>query len=126
MEPADPAGEDVFPGKITGLELGGCLVRAIIENHWRAHALATIAIHGGHVRSVDTVMGEALVEWFDAHRSHAFGDQVSQRIIDHGRSHTGAKSETVGQVGSGVKLAAADMDLTVGCLAEGHDAWIQT
>ena len=39
MEPADAAGEDGFPIEITGLELRGGFIGAVVEDYRRAHAL---------------------------------------------------------------------------------------
>ena len=36
------------------------------------------------------------------------------------------QAEAVGEVGGDVELAAADMNLALGGLAEGDDAWVQT
>jgi hypothetical protein len=74
---------------------------------------------------VDAVVLELLVERLDAHRPDAFGNQVADGIIHHRGGDAGVQAETVGQIGRDVELAAADVDVAVGCLAERDDARIQ-
>ena len=71
------------------------------------------------------VVLEALVEGRDAHRPHALGDQVADGVVHHRRGDAGLQAEAVGQVGGHVELAAADVDLALGGLAEGDDARVQ-
>ena len=125
VEPADAAGEDGLPVEVARLELGAGLVAAVVEDHGRAHALAAVAIDGGHVGAVDAVVLEVLVEGLHAHGPHPLGDQVADGIIHHRRGDAGLQAEAVGQVGGDVKLAAADVDLALGRLAERDDARVQ-
>ena len=74
---------------------------------------------------MDAVVLEVLVEGLDAHRPHALGDQIADRIIHHGGGDAGLQAEAVGQVGGDVELAAADVDLALGGLAERDDARIE-
>ena len=71
-------------------------------------------------------MLEMLVERCDTHGPHALGDQVADGVIHHGRGDAGLQAEAVGEVGGDVELAAADVDLALGRLAEGDDAGIET
>ena len=125
MEPADATGENGLPIKVARLEQGAGFVAAVVEHHGRAHALAAVAIDSGHVGAVNAIMLEVLVEGLDPHGPHAFGDQVADGIIHHRRGDAGLQAEAVRQVGRHVKLAAADMDLALGGLAEGDDARIK-
>ena len=125
VEPADAAGKDGLPVEIARLEQGAGLVAAVVEDHGRAHALAAVAIDGGHVGAVHAVVLEVLVEGLDAHGPHPLGDQVADGIIHHGRGDAGLQAEAVGQVGGDVELAAADVDLALGGLAEGDDARVE-
>ena len=89
VEPAHAAGEDVLPVEIARLELRAGFVAAVVEHHRRAHALAAVAVDRGHVRAVDAVVLEVLVEGLHAHRAHALGDQVADGIIHHGGGDAG-------------------------------------
>ena len=121
-----PAREDGLPIEIAGLQQRARLVAAVVEDHRRAHPVAAIAVDRRHVRAVDAVVLEALVERPDAHGAHALGDQVADRIIDHGAGDAGLHPEAVRQIGGDIELAAADVDLALAGLAEGDDARIQT
>ena len=101
-------------------------VAAVIKDHGRAHALAAVAIDGGHVGAVDAVMFEVFVERLDAHGAHPLGDQVADGIIHHGADDARLHAEAVRQVGGAIELAAADVDLALGGLAEGDDSRVQT
>ena len=125
VEPAHAAGEDRLPVEIARLELRGGFIRAVVEHHRGAHALAAVAVDGGHVGTVDAVVLESLVKWLDAHGPHALGDQVADRVIHHGRGDAGLQAEAIRQIGGAVELAAADVDLALGRLAEGNDARIE-
>src|SRR5206468_1333468 len=83
VEPAHAAGEDSLPVEVTRFEPRRRFVTAIVEDDRRAHTVAAVAIHGGHVRTGDSVVLEALVEGFDAHRFDALGNQFTDWIIDH-------------------------------------------
>ena len=71
------------------------------------------------------VVLEVLVERLHAHRAHALGDQVADRVIHHRGRDAGVQAEAVGQVGGAVELAAADVDVALGRLAERDDARVQ-
>ena len=111
---------------IDTLELGRGFVAAIVEDHGRADALAAVTIDGGHVGAANAVMREVFVERLHPHSPHALGDQVADRVIHHRRRDAGLQAKAVREVGRHVKLAAADVDLALGCLAEGDDARIET
>ena len=70
VEPAHAAAEDRVPVEVARLQLRGGLVGAVVEDDRRAHAVAAIAVDGGHVRPADAVVLEALVERRDPHRAH--------------------------------------------------------
>ena len=121
-----PPAEDRFPIEVARLEQRAGFVGAVVEHHGRAHAVAAVAVDGGHVGAGHAVVLEALVERLDAHGPHALGDQVADGIIHHGGGDAGLHAEAVRQVGGAVELAAADVDLALGGLAEGDDAGVQT
>jgi len=59
------------------------------------------------------------VSAFDPHApDSAFGDEVTDRIVDHRRGDAGVEAEAVGEVRRAVKLAAADVDVAVRGFAE--------
>ena len=74
---------------------------------------------------VHAVVGEPLVERLHPHRPHPLGDQFADRVVDHRRGDAGLQAEAVRQVGRDVELAAADVDLARGRLAERDDSRIQ-
>jgi hypothetical protein len=51
---------------------------------------------------------------------------VADGVIHHGAGDAGVQAEAIGQVGGAVELAAADVDLAFGRLAERDDARVQT
>ena len=93
-----PLAEDCLPIEIARLQQRGRFVAAVVEHHRRAHAVAAVAIDGRHVRAGDAVVLEVLVERLDAHGPHALGDQIADRIIDHGGGDAGLEAEAIGQV----------------------------
>src|SRR6266404_9809428 len=125
MEPADTAGEDGFPLKISRLELGRGFVAAVVENNGGTHPLAAVTIDGSHVRALDTVVLEMLVERPHTHGAHSFSNEVTDGIIYHGGSDSGLQSEAICQIGSNIEFPAADMDLTLMGFSEGHDARVE-
>ena len=58
-------------------------------------------------------------------RANPLGDQFANGIIDHGAGDAGVQPETIGQIGRDIKFAAADVDVAMGCFAEGNDAGIK-
>ena len=66
-----------------------------------------------------------LVERLYAHRAHALGDQLADRVIHHRGRDAGFQAETIGQVGGAIELAAADVNLAFGRLAERDDPRVQ-
>src|SRR5439155_10989539 len=88
-------------------------------------ALAAVAVDSGDVRAGDSVVLEPLVEGPDAHRLHAFRDQIPDRIVDHRRHDAGLHAEAVRQVGGDVELTTADMDLALARLAKRDEPRIQ-
>ncbi len=125
MEPAHAVGKDGLPVEVARLELGAGFVAAVVEDNGRAHALAAVAINGGHVWAVDAVVFEVLIERLDAHRPDAFGNQLADGIIHHRRGDAGLHAEAVGEFGGDVELPAADVDLALSRLAERDDARIK-
>ena len=121
-----PPAKIARPVEVARLELRRRLVGAVVEDDRAAHAVAAVAVDGGHVRPGDAVVREPLVERPHAHRADALGDQVADRVVDHGRGDAGAQAEAVGEVGGDVELAAADVDLARVCLAERDDPGIET
>ena len=92
---ADATREDRLPIEIAGLQPSGRFVRAIVEDHWTAHALAPIAVDSGDVRAGHPIVLEALVERLDAHRPDAFGNQIADRIVDHRRGDAGLQLKAI-------------------------------
>ncbi len=109
VQPAHPVCQDGVPVEVTGLELGGGFIGAVVKDHRGAHAVAAVAVDGGHVGAVHAVVLEMFVEGSDSHQAHTFGDQIADGVIHHGRDHARAQAEAVGQVGGHVVLAAAGM-----------------
>ena len=114
-----------FQSKSPGLSSAAASLDAVVEDHRGAHAVAAVAIDGGHVRAGDAIVLEALVERLDAHGADALGDQVADRVIDHGGGDAGLEPEAIGQIGGDVELAAADVDVAFRGLAERDDAGVQ-
>ena len=112
--------------KVAGLDYGAGFVRAVVEDHRRAHAKTAIAVDGRHVGAIDAVVLEILVEGGNPHQAHPFSDQVTDRILHHRRDNTCLQTEAVRQIGSHVVLTAAGMHFPLGCLAEGNIARIDT
>ena len=110
VEPAHAAAEDRVPVEVARLEQRRGLVGAVVEDDRRADAVAAVAVDRRHVRPAGAVVLEVLVERRDAHRAHALGDQIADRVVDHRGRDAGAQAETVGQVRGDVELAAADVD----------------
>ena len=125
MEPAHARAEDRVPIEVARLQLRGGFVAAIVEDHWSANAMSAIAVDGGHVRTGDAVVLEPLVERAHSHGTHAFGNQLADRVIDHRRSDARLHSEAVREVRGHIEFAAAHMDLALARLAERNDTWIQ-
>ena len=94
VEPAHARAEDGRPIEVARLEHGAGFVGPVVEDHRTAHAVAAIAVDGGHVGAVDAVMLEALVERLHAHGPHPFGDQISDRVVHHGGGDTGLQAES--------------------------------
>ena len=126
MEPAYTAGKYFSPIEIAGLEHAASLVSPVVEHHRRAHTLPAVAIDRGHVRSVDAVVLEALVERFDTHRAHGVIDQFADRIVDHRRDDAGLEAETRRQVRRAVEFAAADVNIALCRTPKGNDAGVKT
>jgi len=125
VEPARASLEDDAPVEVAGLEKRRRLVRAVVEDHGGSHSQAPVAVHGGHVRAPDPVVGEPPVEPADAHRPHALRDEIPDRIGDESRDDRRAPLEAVGEVGGHVELAPADVDRALCGLAKGHDPGIE-
>ena len=71
-------------------------------------------------------MLEALVERLHAHGANTLGDQVANRIVDHGGSDAGVQAKAIRQVGGAIELAAANVDAALGRFAKRNDARIKT
>ncbi len=125
VDPFDAAREDGRPVEVAGLELGGGLVGAVVEDDGSADAEALIAIDGGHVGAGDAVVLEVLVEGLDTHGADTLGNEIANGVVGHGGGDGGAESEAVRQVGGHVELAAGDVDLALGGLAEGNDSGVE-
>ena len=126
MKPAHALGEDRLPVDVSGLQLGRSFIAAVVEDHRGADALAAIAVDRRHVRTVDAVVFEMPVEWRDAHCTHALGDQVADRVVNHRRSDAGLQPEAIREIGRDVEFTAADVDVAVGGFPEGNDSGIET
>ena len=87
--------------------------------------MAAIAVHSGHIWTVNAVVLEALVERLYAHCPHALGDQIADRVVHHRGGDAGLHAEAIGEIGGAIELAAADVDLALGGLAEGDDSRIE-
>ncbi len=118
MKPPHAAGEDLLPVEVAGLELRGRLVRTVVEDDRRAHAVTAIAVHRGDVGAGHAVVGKALEERLDAHRSDPLTHQIADRVVDHRGRDGGLEAKAIGEVRRYVELATADVDLTLGRLAE--------
>ena len=94
-----PPAKMAFQSKSPGLSRAAASLRAVVEDDGGAHAVAAVAVDGGHVRAADAVVLEVLVEGPDAHRADALGDQVADGVIDHGGGDAGFQAEAIGQVG---------------------------
>ena len=125
VEPAHARAENGLPIEIAGLQQRGGLVRAVVEDHGRADAVAAIAIDRRHVGAGDAIVLEVLVEGLDAHGPHALGDQVADRIIDHGGGDAGLQAEAIRQVRGAIELAAAHVDVAFAGFAERDDARVE-
>ncbi len=125
VEPADASATDGIPIEVPGLQLRSRLVRPVVEHRGPSHAMPPIAVDRRHVRPAHAVMGEHLVEGSDAHRTHAAGNHVANRVVDHRGGHSGAQPEAVGQVRRRVELSAADVNRAGGGLAERDDPGIE-
>src|SRR5579871_4288049 len=125
VEPSHAARKDRFPIEIPGLEQRPCFVRAIVENHRRAYPKASIAVDGGHVGPGGPVVLEGLIEGADTGGAHPLGDQVADRIVDHGADNGGLHAKAVGKIGGDIELAAAYVDLTIGGFPKGNDARLE-
>ena len=84
-----------------------------------------VAVNRRHVRSIDPVMFEFLIERPHPHRPHAFCYEITNRILHHRRGNPGFHSKTVGEVRRNVEFASADVNFTFGRFAERDDSWIQ-
>ncbi len=72
------------------------------------------------------VVREALVERRDAHRPHALGDQVADRVVDHrGGDRPCCRRKQSARLAAHVELAAAHVDRALRRLAEGDDAGVE-
>ncbi len=87
--------------------------------------MAAVAVHGGDIGAGDAVVLEALVEGSDAHRFHALGGEIADRIVDHGGGDSRSEAEAVGQIRSYIELAAADVDVAFGRFAKRYDAGVE-
>ena len=61
--------------------------------------MASVAVNGRHVGSVNAVVFEAFVKWPDTHCSDPFRDEVPDRIIHHGGGDTRLEAEAIGEIG---------------------------
>ena len=84
-----------------------------------------VAINSSHIRPVHPVVLEVFVERLYAHGAHPLRDQIADRIIRHRRSDCRPHAKTIRKVGRHIELAAADVNLAFGCLAEGYDPRIE-
>jgi hypothetical protein len=125
MEPAHPTREERVPVEIPRGEARGGFVAAVVENHGRSDTEAPIAEDRCHVGAGDAVVDEALVDGANTSGPDAFGDEVADGVVHHGRDDCGVHAEAVRQVGGHVELAAADVDAALGRFAEGDDARIE-
>ena len=125
MEPAHAASEDSLPIEIARFQEPGGFVRAVIEHHRGAHAVAAVAIHRRHIWAAHAIVLEVLIERTDAHGLHALGDQVAHRIVHHGGGDARLHAEAVREVGGAIELAAGNVDQALGGLAERDDSGIQ-
>ena len=120
-----PAPKIFVPVEVARLELRRGFVAAVVEDDRPAHAEAAIAVDGRHVRPAHAVVLEHLVERRDAHRPDAAGDELADRVLDHGCRNAGSQAEAVGQVGCRVELAAAHVNLARVRLAERDHARVE-
>ena len=125
MEPAHAAGEDPGPVEVAGLEQGAGLVRAVVEDDRRAHAVAAVAVDRGDIGPADAVVLEPFVERRHAGFAHAALHELADRVVDHGGGDAGLQSEAVGQAGGDVVFAAGDVDLERARLAERDHARVE-
>jgi len=125
VEPAHPPLKYGLPIEIARFELGSGFVAAVIKHHRWAHAVAAIAVDGCHIRAIHPVVFKTAVKRHHAHRPNAFRNQVTNRVIDHGCSNACAQPEAISQVGSTVKLTAADVNLAAARLAKGNHTWVE-
>ena len=72
-----------------------------------------------------TVVLEVLIVRLHSHRLDTLGDEVTDRIVNHGACHAGLQTEAIGKVCRHVELTPADMDVAVGGLPEGNGAWVE-
>ena len=126
VEPAHAFAEDPGPVEVPRFELGCRLVGPVVEHDRGPHAITAVAVDGRHVGTADTVVGKSLVDREDAFGAHPFGDEVADRVIDHGAHDGRLEPEAVGQVGSHVELGPARVDMARGGLAERDHPGVQT
>ena len=81
MKPANAAGKNFFPVKIARLQLGRRFVAAIIKHHRSPDALAAVAVNGGHIGPVDTVVFEIFVKRTNTHGFDAFSNQFELPVL---------------------------------------------
>ena len=126
VKPANPAGKDLIPPKVSRLELCGRFIRTVVEHHRGTDTLPAVTVHSCHIGTSNAIVLEALVERLHPHGAYPFGDKVADRIINHRGHDAGVQSEAIRQVGGNIELTATHMDMALRCLAKRDDAWIQT
>ena len=120
-----PPWKMAFQSKSPGFRRPAASLRTVVEDHRRAHAVAAVAVDGGHVRAGDAVVREMLVKRADAHGANTLVDHIADGVIDHGGDDTGIQAEAVREVRGHVELAAADVNVAVIGLAERNRTGIQ-
>ena len=125
MKPAHAAAENLRPVEITGLEQGAGFIRAVVEDDRRAHAVAAIAVNGGHIGPADAVVLEPFVERRHAGFPHAALDELADRIIDHCGRDACLHSEAIRETRSDVVFAAGDVNVDRPRLPERNHARVE-
>jgi hypothetical protein len=71
-------------------------------------------------------MFESLVKRCHSHRPHAFGDHISDLILDHSRDNSSAEAEAVREVRRDVEFSSAHMYLVLCRLTKRDDSRVET
>src|SRR5205085_79942 len=106
MKPPHAIAEDRCPVKVARLQLRGSFISAVIKHDRWSHAVTAIAVNSRDVWSGHSIMLKPFIDWRNAHRFDASGDQFSDRVIDHGRGDAGLQPKAISQVRSHVVFAA--------------------